>query len=233
MKEEDLIKTLYTIKKHLDENNIENWLDAGTLLGAVREKRFLPWDYDIDIGAKYSDIDNILNVFEDIDQQGYNLCYFPLEKIIKILGKNSEIDINLYEFKEKEATRKWYINNKKGEMLDYLRWILTTEIPNLKRGKMPKIVTKSLMTATKILPDSLKEKLASKIMNIYEKTGCKIVHLSIPAEYFTDLSQMKFYDLTVKVPAKTTEYLEYRYGKDWRTPKKDYVYYKDDQSIVK
>ena len=36
-----------------------------------------------------------------------------------------------------------------------------------------------------------------------------------------------------KVPANAEEYLTYRYGKDWRIPNKDYVYYRDDGAIVK
>jgi hypothetical protein len=34
-----------------------------------------------------------------------------------------------------------------------------------------------------------------------------------------------------RVPAETEEYLSYRYGKDWRTPKKDYIFYEDDGAI--
>ncbi|PIE81085.1 MAG: lipopolysaccharide cholinephosphotransferase, partial [Candidatus Delongbacteria bacterium] len=33
----------------LEENNIKYILEAGTLLGIVRENRLLPWDNDIDI----------------------------------------------------------------------------------------------------------------------------------------------------------------------------------------
>lgn len=41
-----------------------------------------------------------------------------------------------------------------------------------------------------------------------------------------------FYGMEFKVPAETEEYLAYRYGKNWRTPKRDYVYYKDDGAIT-
>ena len=36
-----------------------------------------------------------------------------------------------------------------------------------------------------------------------------------------------------KVPAKTEDYLTFRYGKDWKTPKRNYIYYKDDRAISK
>lgn len=43
------LKLLNEITDILDEHHVKYWLDFGTLLGVVREKRILPWDDDIDI----------------------------------------------------------------------------------------------------------------------------------------------------------------------------------------
>lgn len=40
---------LLEIKQVFDSLNIKFWLWAGTLLGAVRDKNFIPWDDDIDL----------------------------------------------------------------------------------------------------------------------------------------------------------------------------------------
>lgn len=58
-----LIALFATLGKMLRDNGIRFWLDFGTLLGAVRNGKIIPWDYDIDISIFNNDTKRLLDVF--------------------------------------------------------------------------------------------------------------------------------------------------------------------------
>lgn len=63
MNEADGKKLLFTVADVLEDIGVEFFLYAGTLLGAIREKRFIETDRDIDLAMM---IENLLPVAEEI-----------------------------------------------------------------------------------------------------------------------------------------------------------------------
>ena len=52
----------------INQNKSKYFLDAGTLLGAVRDKKFIPWDHDIDLGIIYNnqiEIDKLIKLLKN------------------------------------------------------------------------------------------------------------------------------------------------------------------------
>lgn len=67
------LKMLEDVCTVLEKNNVEFWLESGTLLGIVRESRLLPWDNDIDIAVKEEYLDKLLESLSEISSLGYRI----------------------------------------------------------------------------------------------------------------------------------------------------------------
>ena len=74
----------YEIFKEFDrvakKHNIEYFLGQGTLLGAVKYKKFIPWDDDIDLLIPYRELLKLIKVFPADADEKYMLTNCSIEK---------------------------------------------------------------------------------------------------------------------------------------------------------
>ena len=90
------------VMKFCDENNISCWLHAGTLLGAVRHKGYIPWDDDIDLGMLRPDYDKFMKLFnEKKDNPRYEFhCFENDPELLRPFGKVYDNNTVFYEVSE-------------------------------------------------------------------------------------------------------------------------------------
>ena len=238
MKEEAAIKVLHQAKAALDEEDVEFWLDFGTLLGAVRDGKFIAWENDIDFGTWRASASKVFSAFRKLceNEKGFiKVC--DENQCIKFITENGcRLDVTLYRLEGSSAVRKFFPmkQTNTGLLLSHLRDVLAIP-PHIKLNpeelRAP-FVTQNLFKITRPLPSSWRRQLAKIVTKVYKKVGCNCVQVAVPSHYFMNLSSINFYGAEFKVPAETVEYLAYKYGEDWRVPRRDWVYYEDDRSIV-
>ena len=87
------------ICKLLNKLNIQYFLHSGILLGAVREKGFIPWDWDIEISVNSNEVFSKIDILlSELNASNFYIIKFnknPLNLKIDFKGKLSE-NVTLY-----------------------------------------------------------------------------------------------------------------------------------------
>ena len=233
MDEKKAIEALRQVKEVLDTHDVEYWLDYGTLLGAVRDGKIIPWDNDIDLGMWKKNKEKLPFVLNDLNLKGFKI--YCGEFIIAFRKNNFLICLDLYDLTDGKAIRESQIvKNFVGEITGYLNWVISAwDHKSVCEGAS--IVTKFLHKILFVIRNTSLKSFNfwnHAMRKLHRKVTYTLV-FEVPSHYFKNRSTIKYYGMEFKVPAPMEDYLAYRYGKDWKIPKRDYINYEADGAIVK
>ena len=237
------LEILDIIDSFCRENKIQYFLIAGTLLGAVRHKGFIPWDDDIDIAMLRNDYERFVSGFNvdgyyviapETNAKGYFLPFAKVclkntrviekTKTMKIqLGTNIDVfPIDVVSENENERKRQLRQIKKQRSILD----IIDTPISK-KRSWFKNTVLFLLQILLKpVSPKRVVKKIndLSKMYNNEQSVLCgeiawgcgerEIVHKSV----FDNIEKLHFEGKLYSVPVGWDEWLSNRYGNYMKPP---------------
>ncbi len=60
-----IMKTIINFDKFAKKNNIEYWIDYGSLIGVARHSGFIPWDDDFDLSVTEDNLEKLISLSKD------------------------------------------------------------------------------------------------------------------------------------------------------------------------
>jgi len=229
------------------ENNIRYFLAYGTLLGAIRYKKFIPWDDDVDVLVPREDYDRLLHLFQDNEK--YRLYafeknenyLFPFAKICDLETRKDEfgyessielgVDIDVFPLDawdddfEKAKKEAKYIKRNMG----YLRLSKLRKPDSV--NPIKRFIKGIVMGYCKMLGGKHYIKKILKASNKPEQQGTNYVGAKswcvygdrgiIPAEAFAEAIEVEFEGRMFPAPVGYDAYLSCLYGNYLPEPPKE------------
>ncbi|OYT52917.1 MAG: hypothetical protein B6U72_07245 [Candidatus Altiarchaeales archaeon ex4484_2] len=227
--EEKGIEDLRDIKDILDRADIEYWLDHGSLLGAVRDKRFIPWDNDIDLSTMSTEIDKIIAEIPEIEKRGFKIIVTDFN----IEMRRSSVPINIIVMRLKGDAVWTLFSGDGGDSIEgrgikkQFRTFIRKTYKLLFSNKKIMLVRKFF----KMLPAPIQDISYKMVWTVRKRWGKKYTPIVVPKSYYDDLGKISFYGMVFNTPAPVEDYLSLKYGKDWKKPRKEWVFWRDDGAI--
>jgi hypothetical protein len=241
MNRELAISNLKAVKEVFDEFGIEFWLDAGTLLGAVRDGKIIEWDTDIDLCMWNYDRKKLFLALHELKRRKFKLTLaHPLYPnvgwvALRLFPFDCNIDILLWEVKGDKLTALTFKYEESqtqiSSVLHFLRIVrhyLCCDLSLTEQKKSTKFIATLLEHSLPLLPLQLK----TFLLNILQRWKLGYVNwlFITPKRYFEKLGTTRFYGLPFKIPFDVEDYLKYHYGENWKVPQKKWDWQKDDMA---
>ena len=236
------LETLKELDRICRKHNIKYVIDAGTLLGAVRHKGFIPWDDDVDIRMLRNDYDKFCSIAPKELNANYFLQTYKTDKKYrwgyarildirtKFVRKDHEemnsrngIFIDIFPC---DVYPEGYLSRKKVQMIS---WICRKGRYSIIGKKHADSVGKKIgFSILSLFPVGIYHKMEEIIIEKYRFTKSEHVRCyawSEPAEekgfrkeWFAERKDILFEGFKCYAPNKTPDFLVHSFGEDYMTP---------------
>lgn len=222
----ELLSMMKDIHRLCKENGIDYSLTGGSLLGAIRENGFIPWDDDIDIMVNRSNYIKLCEALTTSDK--YEMGRGPWLQHIKPTTFDSDIDPYIDVFIMDNLPDNHLSAMMKILVLKVIQGMLKEKIDYQGFSFPYKVCI--FITHMLGMPFSrvTKLKLYDAVSGIGNKSATKyltitndsfgLLNIKHNAEVMEDFEEWRFEDTTLMVTKKSQDYLTARYGPTYMTP---------------
>jgi phosphorylcholine metabolism protein LicD len=232
----DVLYLLKVVRSTFVKHNADVYLSAGTLLGAIRDKGIIPWDYDIDLASKESCLNKAEVISQELSDLGVTVFLSKLTNVMALYYKGVTVDIDYYRSDGEYLTMPMkHINNKLGKLIYFMDWMFCFEpkssVFNSMKNRVALAIPRHVISSVLIkLPTKFRKSAINLLTKCARATGNSRGSVKIPKKLVGDFKEIEIFNDRWLIPEKYEEYLTLYYG-NWQVKDENFDYFNSSGEV--